>query len=282
MEWIEVSDQFLMLLIACSLLFLLYSGLRFWFHTFSMHAPVEIAEESSMGTKETQEDAAGAAERSWGTLAVLADGIGKGRAGKMAAQVTVDTCVNLFTEQDISSHVQYFFTRAFNLSNKKILEYLRGNKGGAVAAAVLVHKGILYYAAVGDIKIAIFRRRELINVNDGQTMQTAAAKGFARGHLDVIQAMEVQQKKQYSNYLGRDGFKNVEMGIEGIKLIRGDILLVMNHGLYTCLSCLEIEKSLNAGGTNETIAKRIINRFNQKNDQHKENASLFVLKYTGR
>lgn len=282
MEWTKLSDQYLLIIMVPIVLVILLICQRYLANKFATGSTLDIAEECAMGNKETQEDAAGVAETSWGTLAVLADGMGKGRAGKMAAQVTVENFIELFTAYDVMSNVEYFFTQAFNLSNKKILEYLQGNKGGAVAAAVLISKGILYYAAVGDIKIAVFRRRELIAVNDGHTMQTAAAKGFAQGLLDIEQALAIRQKKKRSNYIGRDGFKNVEMGTEGIKLVQGDIIVVMNQGLYNCLSWLELEDQLASSSPSKKIAVRIIEKFNKKTVQSKENASLFVLKYTRR
>jgi len=282
MEWTNLSDQYLLIIMVSILLVILLSCQFYWANKSATDSTLDIAEECAMGTKETQEDAAGAAETAWGTLAVMADGMGKGRTGKMAAQVTVETCIELFTTYDVTSKVEYFFTKAFNLSNKKILEYLQGNKGGAVAAAVLVSKGNLYYAAVGDIKIAVFRCRELIAVNDGHTMQTAAAKGFSQGRLNIEQALAIRQKKKRSNYIGRDGFKNVEMGTDGIKLVHGDIIVVMNQGLYNCLSWVELEDQLASSSPSKKIAERIIEKFNKKTVQEKENASLFVLKYTRR
>ena len=282
MEWTSLYDQYGLFAIVPILLLLVLLCQRYWRNNFTNGSTLEIAEECAMGTKETQEDAAGVVETAWGTLAVLADGMGKGRAGKMAAQVTVETCIEIFTACDVTGNVPYFFTQACNRSNKRVLEYLQGNKGGAVAAAVLVSKGYLYYAAVGDVKIAVLRKRELIAVNEGQTMQTAAAKGFSQGLLDREQALAISQTKRRSNYIGRDAFKNVEMGADGIKLIHGDIIVVMNQGLYNCLSWVELEDNLASSYSCKKIAEKIIEKFNEKPAGNKENASLFVIRYTGR
>lgn len=282
MEWIGLSGQNLWATLLIGIVILLLSCQRYWEKKITSNSTLEIAEECSMGSKETQEDAGGAVETAWGTLAVLADGMGKGRSGKMASQVTVKSCIELFTGSDVTGNLQYYFTQAFNLSNKKIVEYLQGNKGGAVAAAVLITKGYLYYAAVGDVKIALLRSRELIPVNDGQTMQTAAAKGFAQGLLDREQALAISQKKCRSNYIGRDGFKNIEMDIQGIKLVGNDVIIVMTRGLYQCLSWVELENYLSGSCSCEKMAEQIIERFNKTTSQDKGNGSLFVMRYTGR
>lgn len=242
---------------------------------------LDIGEESAIGSKESQEDAAGASQTTWGTLTVLAQGMGKGQAGKIAALITVRTFMDLFVSHDVISNIHYFFNQAFSQSNREVLERLQGAKGGTAVAAVAIHKGQLYYASVGDVKIAVFRKQELISINDGHTMKSAAIKGFSQGVLSKEQALAISKQDRQSNYLGRDGFKNIEMGIEPIYLTEGDIIIVMNQGIYKCLSWVELESILTQTSSSQRLAEQIIGAFNAKNVPEKDNANLFVLRYNG-
>lgn len=243
---------------------------------------IDIGEESSLGNEETQKNDAAATETPWGTLAVLAAGMGKTPSAKTGAFLTVKTFTDLFITFDVTSNISYFFNQAVQQSNKKILEHFQGNRVAVMFVAALISKGRLYYASVGDIKIAVLRQRKLIRVNEGHTAQTLAVKGFLKGRLNRDQALKLSKIDRYTNYLGRDGFKNLEAGIPApIELIDGDIIILMTAGLYKCLSWLELETILAQPAPCPKLAGKIIDAFNQKETPDKKSASLLVLRYSG-
>jgi serine/threonine protein phosphatase PrpC len=281
MEWWTLYGQYLGL---AAVLFLL-AGLMICRHRLSVvpERPdeLEIGEENAIGGREAQEDASGAAQTDWGTLAVVADGIGKGQAGKHAALMAVRAFLRLFTSQNVAGNISYFFNQAFTQSNRDILEHLQGTKGGAAVAAALIHHGFLYYASVGDVRIALLREEELIPVNEGHTMKTAAVRGFVNGRLSQEQALAISREERQMNYVGRDGFRNAEIGKEPIALVQGDVILVMTDGIYKCFTWLELENLIKCPASAQKLAEQIIEEFNRKTMQDKDNASLFVLRYNG-
>jgi len=279
MEWTILSDQYVLLVAVLVLIvgMIIYQAIRK--DKQHINPVLDIGEGSSIGNKESQEDAGGAAEAAWGTLTVLADGVGKEQAGKIAALTTVRMFIKLFTSYNVTSNVSHFFTQAFNQSNMEVLERLQGAKGKVAAGAVLVNKGHLYYASVGDIHIAILRNRELIAINDGHTMQSTATKGFSAGLLSREQALAISKIHRHTNYIGRDGFKNIEIGHEAITLHTGDKIILMNQGIYKSLSWLELEAILHQSYSCQQLAEQIIAKFNLKTMPDKGNASLFVLRY---
>lgn len=282
MEWINYSSSILIWLVP-----MLLFGLMIYRYRLSNESrtekilKIEIGEENSIGGREEQEDEGGLAERDWGILAVIADGIIKGKAGNHAAQITVRTFLRLFTKEDVTQNVAYFFKQAFIQSNREILERLQGAKGGTAAAAAMISHGLLHYASVGDVKITLMRDRQLIPVNDGHTMKTAAKRGYNRGILDRDQALAISKLDKQANFVGRDGFKNIEVGLEAIPLKQGDVIFLMTDGLYKCLSWVEIEAIAREPMHPQQVADKIIEAFNKKTMANKDNASLFVLRYNG-
>ncbi|MDR1702366.1 MAG: hypothetical protein LBR56_06295 [Sporomusaceae bacterium] len=243
---------------------------------------IEIGEDNSLGHEETQKNDAAAAEAAWGTLAVLAAGLGKTQAAKTGAFLTVRTFVDLFTTFDPSTNLAYFFNQAVGQSNRKILEHLPGVRTAVMFVAALINEGRLYYVSVGDIVIAVMRQGKLIRVNEGHTMETLAAKGFLQGRLTREQALTMSKIDRHTNYLGRDGFKNLESGIpEPIELIGGDIIILMTNGLYKCLAWREMETILEKPLSCPELAGKIIAAFDQKEKADKKSASLLVLRYKG-
>lgn len=242
---------------------------------------VDIGEECALGARETQEDAGGAVVTAWGMLTVLADGMGKGQAGKTAALATVRTLLALFSDHDVTGNLTYFFTQAFNRCNKEVLNHLQGARGGTAMAAVIISKGQLYYASVGDIRIAALRNKELIQINKGHTMKTAAVKGYEKGILTREQAVAMSKVDRQINYVGRDGFKNIEIGLEPVKLTPGDVIVLMNKGIHKYLSWVELERILAQPYSCQNLAQRVIEAFNLKPVPDKDSASLFVLRYNG-
>ncbi|MCE5285305.1 MAG: SpoIIE family protein phosphatase [Pelosinus sp.] len=280
LKWIVLYGQYVVIALGVLLVGLMIY--RYYLSIEPKKIPViEIGEENAIGSRETQEDAGGATETEWGTLAVVADGLGKGHAGKNAALIAVRTFLRLFISQDLTENVKYFFNQAFTQSNREILERLQGARGGTAVAAALINCGSLYYASVGDVKIALLRDKELVPVNEGHTMKSAAVKGFSSGLLSREQALAISQTDRQSNFVGRDGFKNIEIGKEPISLFPGDIIIVMTDGIYKCFSWVELESILNRPKSPQHLAEEIIDEFKQKPVQDKDNASLFVLRYNG-
>lgn len=280
MQWTTLTSQ---QVVSVILVFLL--GLMTYRHylknKYLKNHILDIGEDSAIGTRERQEDVGGVVERDWGTLTVLADGMGKGQYGKIAALTTVRVFMELFTKNDITNNIAYFFTQAFNQSNKEVLERLQGTKGKVVATALLMSKGHLYYASVGDIKIAVLRNQEMIPINEGHTMKTAAVKGFAAGVLSRQEALAISKIHRQMNYVGRDGFRNIEISQEPVKVNTGDTIIVMNDGIYKNISWIEMESILAKPEPCQQLAEQLIEVFNRKTVPDKGNASLFVLRYNG-
>ena len=78
----------------------------------------------TIGDREVQEDEYGITETEDGTLAVLADGMGKHFGGKIAARTAVQVFQEIFEDRNAFYNPQYFLRRAFHGANQQILEQL--------------------------------------------------------------------------------------------------------------------------------------------------------------
>ena len=113
----------------------------------------------TIGDREVQEDEYGIKTAPEGIMAVLADGMGKHFGGKIAAGTAVEAFLQIFEDGSAFYNPQYSFRRAFQGANREILNRLEEEQGCASVAAVMVKDRRLYYAAAGNVKVAVYRNQ---------------------------------------------------------------------------------------------------------------------------
>ena len=238
----------------------------------------EVGVSMTIGNREIQEDNYNFIESNNGFLGVLADGMGKKFGGKISSQVAVNTFIELFEQFDAFDNPNYFFQKAFTLANREILKNLDGDRCGACVATVLIRSNMLFYSLVGNIKIAVYRNGDLIPVSTGHTINMLAENKYKSGKLTRESAISLLEEKRLYNYVGQDGFKNIEFFDEPINLKYEDIVALISDGVYEFLSWKEIENELNKNINTQKMAFNIIEKINISQKENKDNASIFLVK----
>ena len=230
----------------------------------------------TIGDRELQQDHLCSALGYEGALLVLADGKGRSHGGKIAAKIACDTFLDLYSEYQSADKPQYYFRRAFNAANRKILNTLDERQGYVSAAVAMVRKNFLYYAVVGNTKISVFRRGELIPISEGQTIDVLAQQRYREGKISKQIAVQLLDEQRQYNFLGQDEFHDIEFFSKPIELRSGDIVVLMTEGVTSTLSWVEIENALRRGGTPNKMALNITEAVNKSEMADKENASVLL------
>lgn len=237
----------------------------------------EVGASMTIGDREIQEDNYNFIESDNGFLAVLADGMGKKFGGKISSQIAVNTFIELFEQFNAFDNPNYFFQKAFNLANKEILKNLDDDRCGACVASILIRNDVLFYSLVGNIKIAVFRNGDLIPVSTGHTINMLAEDKYKTGKLTRQSAISLLEEKRLYNYVGQDGFKNIEFFDEPINLKYGDIVALISDGVYDFLNWKEIEREIANRYNIQKIAFNIIEKINISQKENKDNASIMLI-----
>ena len=220
----------------------------------------DIGKSMTIGRRQVQEDQVGTMETKAGVLAVLSDGAGREYGGRIASRIAVDTCMDLFGDYNAFHNPQYFFRKSFHNANLEILKALGDeNRGSASLGCVLLAAGYLYYAQVGNVKICVYREK------------------FHEGTISREDALALLENKRLYNYLGQDGFKDIELFDAPVKLKRGDIVVLMSDGIYDLLGVREIEAVLKSDLDCQQMAYDIIELVNRHPGEEKDNASIILL-----
>lgn len=239
---------------------------------------IDIGSCMTIGNREVQEDAFAAMETESGVLAVLADGMGKAYGGRIASRIAVETFTELFLEYNAFDNPQYYFRKAFHCANKEILKALEDERRGAASVAcAMIRDGYLYYAVVGNVKICVFRDGDLIPVSTGHTIQALAEEYFKEGKITRQDALAVLENHRLFNYVGQDGFRDIELFDTPISLKEEDIVLLMSDGVHELLAFKELEEVLSGKGSAQEMSFQIIEAVNQHRKTEKDNASIILL-----
>jgi len=271
-EWILIGGAVLLLFILLSL------RMDFWSRFSGKKQKDEgWAFGQTTGNKEIQADQIQVYQNQAGIMAVLADGIGKENTGKVAAQVAVDAVLDAYEPYHVLNNPEYLFRTAFLEAHSRVQRTIGERRGGASLGAVFMNGKQLYYALAGNIRIALLRNGEIIPVSKGQTMNVLAKDAYKGGQLSKQETIWSQEATRIWNYLGKDGFREIEVSKPPIVLKAGDIVLMASQGIYEELSWAEIEEILLKDLTIRAKADSIVMEAEKKTAPDKENGTVLLL-----
>ena len=231
----------------------------------------------TIGTRQVQEDNYGICQGPDAFMAVLADGMGKNYGGKVSSRIAVETMKDLFSCYQSSENPVYFFQRSFHAANTAILDELDDGRGGASVGVVLIRGSHLYYAVAGNVKIAVYRKGALVPLSTGHTIDMLAEGRFMEGTITRQQALEMLENKRLYNYIGQDGFEEIEFFDTPVRLKEQDIVVLMSDGLYEGVDWKTIEELLAGRRKCQQKAYEIIEAVNTGLQKEKDNASIVLV-----
>lgn len=245
------------------------------------HDKIEIGNGQTIGRRAEQDDYFSTVETKVGTMAVLADGISGLANGRMASTIAVTTFIQEFMKQKSIANIQSYFKETALTSNRMIVENLNGSNGGTtLVAAVIDKEGFLHWGAVGDSVITLFRNGEFIAINQKHIFESVLKERYISGEISQLEVQENPLKKRLINYLGYEGFKNLDTGNKPIQLKRGDKVCLFSDGVYDTLTEVEMERILSQHAPPYDIAQNIIKAVEQKRLKNQDNATIVILEKT--
>ncbi|WP_046214871.1 PP2C family protein-serine/threonine phosphatase [Paenibacillus wulumuqiensis] len=282
------GTPYIIVLCAC----IAVTGLVFWRRrlTAGLYGDVSLAGEAvreasqvligngqTIGTRSEQDDYFASKTTAAGTLAVLADGISGLANGRMASTLAVTTFLREYDEVQSYQQIPDYMEEAAYASNREIVQQLKGNHGGTTLATVVISGHHLYWGAVGDSIITVFRNSSFIPVNSMHTLGAVLQQKVLAGEMTREQAESSPQRKQLVNYLGYEAFDSMEIGDYPFVLRPGDKVLLCSDGIHDALTEVELEAILTTTDDPQDAADQIIESIEQKNLKHQDNATVIIM-----
>ncbi len=237
----------------------------------------KIGKAMTIGDRQVQEDDYVICQSADGFMAVLADGMGKNYGGRVSSRIAVDAMRDMFMVYRSTENPAYFFRKAFHRINMEILKQLDDGRGGASVGAVLIKDNYLYYAVAGNVKVAVFRGGNLVPVSSGHTIDVLVEERFVEGTITREDALRMLDNTRMYNYVGQDGFREIEFVDKPIRLRERDIVVLMSDGLYEGMDWKTIEDLLAGRKKCQQKAYEIIEQINAAGQKEKDNASIVLV-----
>jgi protein phosphatase len=233
---------------------------------------LEFAELSDPGRVRTRnEDYLGhvapgspAQARSHGWLFALADGVGGQRQGEVASRAAVQEALAGFRRAKDGALHKDVVTQIVQSANARVCESeaLSGRSGPGMASTIVVAALRFDRATVAHVGDS---RCYLIRTGDAKPLtrdHTVVADQARLGLISAEEAAESSQRHVLSRSLGTNLFVNID--VEEIQLLPGDVLLLCSDGLHGAVTAAEMAEVARRHRDLNDAAKELVDRANEQ------------------
>lgn len=238
---------------------------------------VQIGNGQTIGAREEQDDYFATAETPTGTIAVLADGISGLSNGRMAATTAVTTFIKQYMNVNSEAEIAPFMEKAARQANSDIMRQTGGSNGGTTAVTAVLCGDSLYWGAVGDSVIIIYRKGEFIPINQKHILATVLEERYISGEITVDEARNNPMRKRLVNYLGFESFESMDICSEPFRVKPKDKILLCSDGLYNGLSEVEIDEVLSKDIPPYEAAEQLMDAIDRKRLKNQDNATIVIM-----
>lgn len=211
-----------------------------------------------------------------------------GTAARLAARVFTEegrTLSSSASEYEMASNMRYILTRG----NASILSEQDGSDMGTTAVIAKVHtspdgmRRIATIASVGDSRAYLLRNGVLTAVTtDHSAYRRKNGKDAAKEHQDKLASVttetintlspEEQTDFRYRHMITSSlGRQDVEIDVEHVDILPGDVLLLTSDGVHDNLTTNEIQATLARSPDNTRYAKDLVRFAHERSHQKNYN-----------
>ncbi len=213
------------------------------------NAYFSLAAISSLGDRSEQQDSIGFDIRPDEGIVIICDGMGGHSGGKQASAFAVDALLKAYALEYPSKNLSECLIEAVNTIDDKIslLCDEKGNqlKAGSTVVACIIRQKNLYWISVGDSRIYLLRRGELVQATQDHIYQFVVDEERARGLVTEEEYLEKSLKGEaLVSFLGINGLPQIDINDVPFELFEGDKVILMSDGLYKLVSDEEILRIL--------------------------------------
>lgn len=231
----------------------------------------------NIGRRSGQQDSYGVVDCVAGKLAVVADGMGGLSDGDKVSQKIVATIRSDASRlKGEGKGLLYQLVAHANQEVNRMLGPALQYKCGSTLMMTLIKGNQMYWVAVGDSRIYLYRGGRLIQMNREHIYQYDLLQRFVNGNLGFAEAMRDAQISRVSSFIGMGELKHVDGGLEPVELMKGDRVLLMSDGVFNALSDVEIADIIRQAPSAAEAASQMEQCVLQKNLKNQDNFTCVI------
>ena len=245
-----------------------------------------LATVSVIGDRKTQEDCFGHKTSEQSLLLCVCDGMGGYTGGSAASKIAVETILNDFAEQSVVDDPATLLSKLTASANDAVSSLHKINEdapnAGSTMVLIYIADNLLYWSAVGDSRLYIWRKGEFIQTTKDQNYHTVLKEKRSAGEISEDEFIQGQARGDaLVNYLGIGTLSLVDYNREPLKLKSSDQLLICTDGLYRILSDEEISEILSSENDAKIILQMIefsVRKKASENNKRRDNMTVSLIK----
>lgn len=236
-----------------------------------------VGNSQKKGRRQAQEDSFSTYETENGMIAIVADGMGGLEYGKIASSTAVKMFIEEYTKEYELYDVQKFLLNSAYTANDKIVNMANGRKIGTTLIASIIRDNFLHWISVGDSRIYLHRKGELIKLNKEHTYENVLNNLYENGEISKKMVSEHPKKELLTSYIGYEDFHEIDYSRDPIKLSKGDKVLLMSDGIYKSITEGEIREIMSKKCSPDEKCELITNIIEEKNISNQDNMTVIVV-----
>ncbi len=213
----------------------------------------QVANLQEIGAREDQEDAFAFVNptdvteiKLNGLLAVVADGMGGMKDGRLASRVACTSLREDFRSMDRQEDLSGLLRKSVFEAGDRIAQRLDGVGGTTIVACIFFDEK-LYYCSVGDSSLFLLRGGSLCRVNrEHNVLHERYLEAIREGSGDPLPARSDPEAHALSQFLGMKGMREADLFRRPLRLCDGDVVLLCSDGVSGVLSDRELVECLSA------------------------------------
>ncbi len=250
---------------------------------------VNVGKSSVIGRRDSQQDAIKTdgdyvfAEEGRG-IAVLCDGMGGLSGGEKASNLCVDLVHKLYHEMAQNGDIALFYSRAISQADEGVVA-LRDENGnplraGTTMISVVIDDGKLHWASVGDSRIYIQRRNEILQLTKDHNLLMLLNEKVKNGQMTQEEANRDPKREALISYIGINGVRYVSRNRVPLELEPGDHIILCSDGLYRSVGEQEMLQIVQCfAGDMDSAAEAMTQLAMSKGNRHQDNTSVVILEF---
>lgn len=235
---------------------------------------------SVLGARESQQDALFIGETKNAVLGIVCDGMGGMTGGEQASALAVQRLAEAFFQQE-PEDVPGFYRGIVGEIDEAIYGLEDNGKrlgAGTTVVAVTVRPEGLYWLSVGDSRIYLFRRGQILCPVPAHNYRLLLDGMLAEGAIDEEKYQkELPKAEALISFLGVGGVSRMEINPKPFRLERGDQILLCSDGLYKSMSDRRIREILDGRMPLEGKVRALVEEAVECGGRRQDNTSVILL-----
>ena len=250
------------------------------FEDFRTKLNYEVNLANKIGKRDEQQDTVYLAVSDNEVLAVLCDGMGSLKNGRLAsitaARSFVENCGMTANSSDT------WMIDALTVTDEIVSQMNADGlepEAGTTLVAVYIMDNYLQWVSAGDSRLYIFRDKQLLQITNDHNYFYELNKKLETGEISPEEySLEQQFGEQLVSFVGMGGLTLIDNSNIPVPLRKNDIILLCSDGVYKAFDNFEMEELFNAGENAEEIGKSIVEIIVRKDKRFQDNYTFALIR----